>query len=343
MTVAGSHGKLALLPKDIGSLTGHVPSAPTETVFVLGPEGGVSATPDVDFPIVFGRNEPDVHVCVGIEDRHVSRQHGRIEREGGRWVLTNLGRLPIRLPGRSLLLGGESTGLPAGHTPLVIVGPKHEHLVEVRVGDAPEWPDIAPAPSLPLARDVTTDEPYDQPPRAGSPRHQAASPEERVDIQHTGDVQEPPLPELQPLARVEATLGDPLDLGHTPHGHRRVVPITGGTLSGQQLYAEILPGGADWQVVQSGGWVRVEARYTACADDGTLISIVSEGVRHGPPEVMGALLAGQSPDPASYRFRTAIRFEVSEDSAYAWLNHQIAVASAVRAPSAVLLDVYVVG
>ncbi|GHF08409.1 UPF0311 protein [Amycolatopsis deserti] len=155
--------------------------------------------------------------------------------------------------------------------------------------------------------------------------------------------QQPPRPELEFLARAEVTLDEVLDLGGTPHGRRRIVPITGGRVEGPRLTADILPGGADWQIVHTGGWVRVEARYTARADDGSLVSITSRGVRHGPPEVMAALLAGQSPEPSTYRFRTAINFETAEDSPdYAWLNHVVAVSSALRRRDAVVLDVYAV-
>lgn len=106
------------------------------------------------------------------------------------------------------------------------------------------------------------------------------------------------------------------------------------------MRGEILHGGADWQVVHPDGWVTVEARYTVRTEDGQLVSIVSRGVRHGPPAVMQRLLAGESPDPAEYRFRTAISFETTEESQNGWLNHVVAVASAIRDPEAVRIDVY---
>ena len=43
---------------------------------------------------------------------------------------------------------------------------------------------------------------------------------------------------------------------------RRIVPILGGTVIGPRLTAEILPGGADWQVVRPDGTLEVVARYT---------------------------------------------------------------------------------
>lgn len=150
----------------------------------------------------------------------------------------------------------------------------------------------------------------------------------------------PPQPSFELITQLDATLAEPLDLGVTPQGHRRVVPITGGRLHGPRLTGEILPGGADWQIVQRDGWVSVEARYTVRSDSGILVSIVSRGVRHGSPEVMRRLLAGESPQPDEYRFRTAVTFETAEESACGWLNHLIAVASATREPAAVLIDIY---
>ena len=149
-----------------------------------------------------------------------------------------------------------------------------------------------------------------------------------------------PVPGLELITRIEATLSTPIDLGVTPDGHRRVVPITGGRLHGPRVAGEILPGGADWQIVHPGGWVSVEARYTAVSQDGTAISVVSRGVRHGPPEVMARLLAGESIDPAAYRFRTAMTFEAAEASEVGWLNHLVAIASAIRDPAGVRIDVY---
>lgn len=133
-------GKVGLLPKEVGSLNRWVPVAPPETLMVLGSNGGMHVAPDADFPVIFGRNEPQVHVCVGAGDPHVSRRHGAIVREGRRWVLTNTGRLPIRLPDARLVLDGDWAELPLGYTPLFIVGPKEEHLLEVRIATPPTPP-----------------------------------------------------------------------------------------------------------------------------------------------------------------------------------------------------------
>ncbi len=41
-----------------------------------------------------------------------------------------------------------------------------------------------------------------------------------------------PEPRLTLVYRLDAALGEPLDVGETAHGHRRIVPLTGGTFSG---------------------------------------------------------------------------------------------------------------
>jgi hypothetical protein len=135
-----SPGKVSLLPKDFGSLNRGLPPAGPGTLFVMGSAGGIRVAPDAHFEIVFGRNAPDVHVCVGTNDPHVSRRHGTISRPHRTWVLTNLGRLPIRFPGSTLVLSGDRMELPPAYTPLFVVGPTHEHLLEVRIAAGPAAP-----------------------------------------------------------------------------------------------------------------------------------------------------------------------------------------------------------
>ncbi|WP_234320319.1 hypothetical protein [Streptomyces sp. SBT349] len=134
LPVPSSSSKVNILPRDFGSLTRALPPSVRQgTLFALGMNGGMSVAPDAGFPLIFGRSEPDVHVCVGAEDPHVSRQHGHITREHAGWVLHNVGRLPIRLSPSRLVLSGDRAELHTGYTPLFILGPRQEHLLEVRV------------------------------------------------------------------------------------------------------------------------------------------------------------------------------------------------------------------
>jgi hypothetical protein len=132
--------KVTLLPEGTGSLSHGLPTDGSPHVpgklFVLG-MNGVSVVPEASFPLFFGRNEPDVQVCVGGNDKQVSRRHGVITRQYSRWMLTNMGKRPIRFPDSRLVQGGDQAELPAGYTPLFIVSRRQEHLLEIRIAGAP--------------------------------------------------------------------------------------------------------------------------------------------------------------------------------------------------------------
>lgn len=86
--------------------------------------------------VVFGRNADDVHLVVGSDDPRVSRRHGALTYQDGRWWVRNLGRLPIRMADHLLFVDEEPVPLPTGFTPLLVHGsPGREHLVEVHVSD----------------------------------------------------------------------------------------------------------------------------------------------------------------------------------------------------------------
>ena len=94
------------------------------------------------------------------------------------------------------------------------------------------------------------------------------------------------VPELEFVAHVNVELGEPLELGSVLTGQRRVIPITGGSISGPLLDAEILDGGADWQIVSADGTAVIDTRYSARTADGSLIYLATSGFRHGPAEVL---------------------------------------------------------
>ena len=147
-----------------------------------------------------------------------------------------------------------------------------------------------------------------------------------------------PAPGLEPAFDVVVDLGPLEDHGMTRAGHRRVIPIVGGSITGA-VEAEILPGGADWQVVRSDGAVEVSALYSARTTGGALILLSSTGVRSGPPDVLDALLRGEPVDPADYYFRTLIRIETSEP-ALAALQDVLFIAAAARAANQVTYTAY---
>lgn len=141
------------------------------------------------------------------------------------------------------------------------------------------------------------------------------------------------------VARAEIELEDPLEWTPTPAGRRRVIGVAGGRLDGPLLRGEILPGGADWQILQPDGTALVTARYTARTDDGELILVNSRGVRSGPPDVLAALARGETPDPSAYTFRTAVTLEAGPGP-YEWVNRALFVAVAARGPANVAYDLH---
>ena len=63
-----------------------------------------------------------------------------------------------------------------------------------------------------------------------------------------------PEPRLTKIFRLEASVGDALDLGNVAQGRRRIVALTGGTFAGPELNGTLLPGAsADWQIVLPDG------------------------------------------------------------------------------------------
>jgi len=147
---------------------------------------------------------------------------------------------------------------------------------------------------------------------------------------------EPPIPTLERAFEVVAELGPLQDHGVTRAGHRRVIPVLGGAITGG-LGGEILPGGADWQVVRADGSIEVDGRYTARCGEGSLLYIHAQGVRSGEPDVLDALLRGESVDPARYYFRAALTIEAAS---HPELERSLFVASYVREARAVRYVAY---
>ena len=152
------------------------------------------------------------------------------------------------------------------------------------------------------------------------------------------------MPGLEPAFTVDARLGPLEDHGVTRAGHRRVVPIAGGRVGGlpdgqTRLDAEILPGGADWQVVRPDGTIEIDTRYSARTPAGEHLHFRTAGVRSGPPDVLAALLRGEDVDPASYYFRVAVYLETSAPR-LAFLERSIFIASAVRGADSVSYMAY---
>jgi muconolactone delta-isomerase len=152
-----------------------------------------------------------------------------------------------------------------------------------------------------------------------------------------------PDPRLSQVYRLEATLAQPLDLGDVAEGHRRIVPLTGGTFTGPELNGKLLPGAsADWQIVLPDGTALGDIRYTLETDGGELLYVQSRGVRHGSAEVLARLARGEEVDASEYTFRTSTEIETAAPE-LDWLNKGVFISVGGRQAAGVIYETYLVG
>lgn len=146
-------------------------------------------------------------------------------------------------------------------------------------------------------------------------------------------------PAFDLVAELEAAVAPPLLLGAVPLGERRIVPILGGRITGPRLTGEILPGGADYQLIRPDGVAEIEARYTIRLDDGALVYVVNRGLRHAAPGDMARLLRGEPVPPERVYFRTAPVFETTAPT-HAWLHRSLFLGLGERRPDSVRVRIF---
>lgn len=158
--------------------------------------------------------------------------------------------------------------------------------------------------------------------------------------QPSQSVQAPPPPALTFAFELRVKVADPVVIGEVPHGLRRIVQITGGTLRGPTINGIVVPdSGADWQLIQPDGFSELDTRYSLRTDKGELVYVQNVGIRHAPPEVMQKLNAGQVVDPSLVYFRTVPKFETSAPGLQ-WLTRSVFVGVGERSPNEVIVRFY---
>jgi len=113
-------------------------------------------------------------------------------------------------------------------------------------------------------------------------------------------------------------------VGRTPTTLRRIGVVSDGTFEGDRLSGRVLEGGSDWQSIRDDGSTLLDVRLTLETQDGALICMTYEGIRHGPREIIQRLDAGEIVDAMSYYFRIAPQFETASEN-YGWLNAIVAI------------------
>ena len=147
------------------------------------------------------------------------------------------------------------------------------------------------------------------------------------------------VPQLEFAFELKIKVAQAMEVGVTPQGTRRIIPITGGSFEGPTIKGTVVPGGYDWQIIRTDGVADIDARYVLATSDGVLITIVNKGLRHGPKEVMQKLARGEKVNPSLYYFRSIPYFETSETK-YDWLTKNIFLATGIREPELVIIQVW---
>ncbi|TPG53871.1 DUF3237 family protein [Sphingomonas glacialis] len=146
-----------------------------------------------------------------------------------------------------------------------------------------------------------------------------------------------PVPPPEATPRVEfafsahVLLEPTREIGRTPYGIRRRIPIIGGTFEGPRISGRIIPGGADWQIQRADDYTVLEADYMIEAADGTQIHVRNRGLTN--TRVAGA--------KARY-LRTVPEFE-APTGPHDWLNQSVFVGSLQSVsggPPAVIVHVF---
>jgi hypothetical protein len=127
------------------------------------------------------------------------------------------------------------------------------------------------------------------------------------------------VPSLEHVMTVKAQIEPLIDMGKTPSGQRRVVPIIGGTfegssLNGVKLKGTIMPGGEDWQLIRDDGTMHLDARYWLRAEDDTIIRV------HNSVMIV---LKPDEPASAAYA-RSSVKLEAPIGK-HDWLNKAVFV------------------
>ena len=149
-----------------------------------------------------------------------------------------------------------------------------------------------------------------------------------------------PPPSLEHLCDLAVTIAAPVEVGHTPAGLRRMIPITGGTVTGPRMNGKVLAGGADFQLILGGGTqAHLDARYVIELDDGSRVFVQNTALRVASLENSQRIMQGQPVNTDEVYFRCQPKLEATTP-AWAWLNESQFIGTGRRAPDGVFLSCY---
>jgi hypothetical protein len=138
---------------------------------------------------------------------------------------------------------------------------------------------------------------------------------------------------------ITAHIGGVTSAGDIGHGVRRIIPITGGDVRGENVNGKVCAFGADFQIIRPSELIELEAKYAFETDDGAVVYVENKGIRFGPIELLQRLKRGEPVDPELIYFRTVPRFETGSEK-YRWLMESLFIGSAAGHADRVVIDVH---
>ena len=148
-----------------------------------------------------------------------------------------------------------------------------------------------------------------------------------------------PVLETKYVFTITARIGGVTTVGDTGHGVRRIIPILGGEVRGENVNGKVCAFGADFQIIRPNELIELEAKYAFETDDGATVYVENKGIRFGPAELLQKLKRNEPVDPKLIYFRTVPRFETGH-AKYRWLMESLFIASAARHTDRVIIDVH---
>jgi hypothetical protein len=148
-----------------------------------------------------------------------------------------------------------------------------------------------------------------------------------------------PVLETKYVFTITARIGAVTSVGETGHGVRRIIPIVGGEVKGDDINGKVCAFGADFQIIRPNELIELEAKYAFETDDGAVVYVENKGIRFGPLELLEKLKRGEPVDPKLIYFRTVPKFETGSEK-YRWLMQNLFIASAARHADRVVIDVH---
>ncbi|MDR6636977.1 DUF3237 domain-containing protein [Paenarthrobacter nitroguajacolicus] len=160
------------------------------------------------------------------------------------------------------------------------------------------------------------------------------------DSSEPASLEAPEAPGLHYVATLEVDVDEPVTIGKTVDGIRKVVPIRGGRVFGPAFSGRILSAGADFQQYPSEDLAYLSASYILELTDGHRILVENHAIRTGSPADLAALMDGGKVDANNIYFRCCPRLTAEVEGPYNWINRTMFIGSGQRQPESVFIYLF---